>query len=228
MLSRFDAYRIARAATLAILFIAPLGCAGGPDDAAMRRIEAANPGYPGIAMGRGRHAVARANFADAEQGKRAGEAVGEFYLAIYDNHLRRDAELAKVRERYEAEAVADRERLVAALKADGATREQIAAIKDGLTHNAYNAMDRQYEAYRPALSPAQKRQVRAWLAEARDKAMIAGSADEKIAVFDVEYRAKINAWLMTQGYDIATAKAAYDKQVVAEAATRAATQQAAE
>lgn len=202
--------------------------AGCASDSAARRIEKGNPDYPGIAMGRGRHAVTRANFADAEQAKRAQAVVGEFYLAMFDNNLRRDAELARVRDRYEREAIGDRERLVAALKANGATREQIAAIKDGLTHNAYNAMDRQYEGYRPALTPAQKRQVRTWLADARDKAMIAGSADEKIAIFDVEYRAKINAWLMTQGYDIATAKAAYDAKVVAEAATRAATQPAGE
>ena len=58
-----------------------------------------------------------------------------------------------------------------------------------------------YQAMLPALTTEQKATILAMLTEAREKAMDAGSSDEKHKWFG-KYKGRINNYLAAQGYDL--------------------------
>jgi len=67
-----------------------------------------------------------------------------------------------------------------------------------ITYNVYLKM-------MPDLSVEQKRQIRAWLWEARELAMDQGSSKEKHGVFG-KYKGKINNYLSAAGYNLKEAE----------------------
>jgi hypothetical protein len=108
------------------------------------------------------------------------------------------------RARAEAAASAANDRYVAALAAE-LSPEQVEKVKDKMT---YNKLRVTYDAYLdmlPELTPAQKQVIFDRLAEARDRAVYAGSAEEKSDVFN-KYKGRINNYLSAQGYDLKLAE----------------------
>ena len=59
------------------------------------------------------------------------------------------------------------------------SEEQIGKVKDGLTYNVLNVTYKAYCDMIPSLTEPQKKQIYAWLLEARDYAMDAESSDKK-------------------------------------------------
>jgi Spy/CpxP family protein refolding chaperone len=85
------------------------------------------------------------------------------------------------------------------------TPEQVEKVKDGMT---YGVVQVTYDVYRkmmPDLSEEQKRRILAWLIEAREIAMDAGSSEEKHKVFG-KYKGRINNYLSAAGYDLKKAE----------------------
>jgi hypothetical protein len=82
--------------------------------------------------------------------------------------------------------------------------------KVAVTYNAY--VDEL-----PQLTDAQKTQLKAWLVEAREKAIDAGSSDEKTAIFG-KYKGRINNYLSAQGYDMKKAGEEWQKRIKERAA----------
>ncbi len=82
---------------------------------------------------------------------------------------------------------------------------QIEQVKDGLTYGVLPLTFRVYQQMLPDLTAAQKAQLLAWLTEAREHAMDAGSSDEKHAWFG-KYKGKINNYLAAAGYDMKKAE----------------------
>ncbi|WP_276484244.1 DUF3826 domain-containing protein [Paraflavitalea pollutisoli] len=81
------------------------------------------------------------------------------------------------------------------------TAEQVEKVKDGMT---YRVLPITYEAHLdmiPSLTDEQKKQIYAWLIEARDHAMDAESSDKKHWWFG-KYKGRINNYLAAQGYDL--------------------------
>jgi hypothetical protein len=72
----------------------------------------------------------------------------------------------------------------------------------------------EYDRMFPRLSEPQREQLRLWLVESREAAIIAGSAETKLDVFRVN-KLRMHAYLVAQGFDVETA-------VKAEAARKAA------
>ncbi len=85
------------------------------------------------------------------------------------------------------------------------TPAQIEQVKDGLTYGVLPLTFRVYQQMLPDLTAAQKAQLLAWLTEAREHAMDAGSSDEKHAWFG-KYKGKINNYLAAAGYDMKKAE----------------------
>lgn len=86
--------------------------------------------------------------------------------------------------------------------------EQVEKVKDGMT---YGVLPKTYVAFQemiPSLTEAQKKQIYAWLLEARDHAMDAESSDKKHWWFG-KYKGKINNYLSAQGYDLKKETAAW-------------------
>lgn len=81
------------------------------------------------------------------------------------------------------------------------TPEQVDAVKDGMTYHVVEVTYRVYLEMLPNLTPAQKAQIHAWLVEAREHAMDAGTSKAKHAWFG-KYKGRINIYLTKQGYNL--------------------------
>jgi len=83
--------------------------------------------------------------------------------------------------------------------------EQVEKVKDGLTYGVVQVTYNAYLKLLPDLTDAQKRQIMAWLVEAREFAMDEGTSDEKHKVFG-KYKGKINNYLSAAGYNLKEAE----------------------
>lgn len=89
---------------------------------------------------------------------------------------------------------------------------QVEQVKNAMT---YNVMPLTYNAYMdelPNLSEIQKSQIKAWLIEARERAIDAESSEKKHAWFG-KYKGRINNYLSAQGYDMKKAGEEWQKRI---------------
>lgn len=94
------------------------------------------------------------------------------------------------------------------------TPEQVEKVKDGMT---YSVLPKTYAAYQEMLlqlTPEQKKQIYAWLVEARELAMDAETSDKKHAVFG-KYKGRINNYLSAAGYDMKKEGEEWQKRIKA-------------
>ncbi|WP_207422523.1 DUF3826 domain-containing protein [Desertivirga brevis] len=95
--------------------------------------------------------------------------------------------------------------------------QQIEGVKNGLT---YNVLPNTYQAYQemlPNLTEEQKKQILAWLTEARERAMDAESSEKKHAWFG-KYKGKINNYLSAAGIDMNKEGKAWQERIKAQKA----------
>lgn len=78
--------------------------------------------------------------------------------------------------------------------------EQVDQIKDGMTYGVLPLTYGVYLKMYPELTDEQKKQIKAWLMEARELAMDGGTSDEKHGIFG-KYKGRINNYLSKAGYD---------------------------
>ena len=79
------------------------------------------------------------------------------------------------------------------------TPGQIDRIKDGMTYGVLQVTYNAYCNMPPSLTPEEKRQIMAWLVEAREHAMSAESSNKKHEWFR-KYKGRINNYLNQRGY----------------------------
>ena len=92
------------------------------------------------------------------------------------------------------------------------TPQQVDKVKDGMTYGVLPLTYRAYQDELPNLTDAQKAQILAWLTEAREYAMDAGSSKEKHAWFG-KYKGRINNYLSKEGYDMKKAEADWMQRI---------------
>lgn len=92
--------------------------------------------------------------------------------------------------------------------------QQIEVVKDGMTYGVLNVTYRAYQDMLPDLTNDQKKQILAWLTEARELAMDAESSDKKHAVFG-KYKGRINNYLSAAGIDMKKAEADWRERIKA-------------
>lgn len=117
-----------------------------------------------------------------------------------DNKVERDSALAKENRNTETALSKLHKKYIARLSAQ-LTNEQIDLVKNGMT---YNVLPITYKAYQEeilTLTDDQKKQILAWLTEAREHAIDAESSDKKHAWFG-KYKGRINNYLSAAGYDL--------------------------
>lgn len=85
------------------------------------------------------------------------------------------------------------------------TPTQIDQVKDGMTYGVAPLTFRVYQEMLPDLGDEQKARILAWLVEAREHAMDAGSAKEKHEWFG-KYKGRINNYLSAAGIDLKQAE----------------------
>jgi Spy/CpxP family protein refolding chaperone len=98
------------------------------------------------------------------------------------------------------------------------TDEQVVKVKDGMTYNVLPITYKGYQEMILDLTDEQKKQILAWLTEAREHAMDAESSDKKHAWFG-KYKGRINNYLSAQGYDMNKASKDWQARIKAQQAT---------
>ncbi|WP_207425459.1 DUF3826 domain-containing protein [Pedobacter sp. SYSU D00535] len=81
------------------------------------------------------------------------------------------------------------------------TPEQVDVVKDGMTYRVLPITYKGYQEMLPNLTAEQKKQILAYLTEAREKAMDAESSEKKHGWFG-KYKGKINNYLSAAGIDM--------------------------
>jgi (2Fe-2S) ferredoxin len=81
------------------------------------------------------------------------------------------------------------------------TPEQVIQVKDGMTYGVVKVTYDSYCDMIPSLKEEEKRQLIAWLVEAREHAMDAYSSNKKHELYG-KYKGLINNYLSQRGYDI--------------------------
>lgn len=123
--------------------------------------------------------------------------------------IQQKAGIDKVQHDKEAKVVADEtmrrsdslHKIYLASLARELSDQQIEKVKDGMTFGVLPITYKGYQEMLPELTAEQKAQILAYLTEAREKAMDAGSAEDKHKWFG-KYKGKINNYLSAQGYDM--------------------------
>ncbi|MBF0575266.1 DUF3826 domain-containing protein [Dysgonomonas sp. GY617] len=98
------------------------------------------------------------------------------------------------------------------------TNDQIEKVKDGMTYGVVQVTYTSYLDMIPSLKPEEKRQLYAWLVEAREHAMSAASSKGKHEWFG-KYKGRFNNYLSKQGYDIQKERKAWEERIKAKGGT---------
>lgn len=181
-------------------------------------IPAVNPVY----RERADKIVATLALGDAAKITRVRDAIADHYYGVNVIDDAVDARIQEVKERLSADKPAAdaavktlREEtqpqldkihtgFLARLSAD-LSPQQVEQVKDGLTYGVLPITFRGYQQLLPNLTAEQTAQILAWLQEAREHAMDAGSSDKKHAWFG-KYKGKINNYLAKAGYNMKQAE----------------------
>ncbi|MDQ3813385.1 MAG: DUF3826 domain-containing protein, partial [Armatimonadota bacterium] len=166
--------------------------------------------------------VATLGITDAAQAMRVHDIIAGYYRRLRDIYDARDAQIKAAKQQAgENKDAADAGVLAATndvrLRLDARHKEfiarllaeltpaQVDQVKDGLTYGVRPLTYRVYCDMLPNLTDEQKRQIMAWLYEAREYAMDGGSAQEKHGWFG-KYKGKINNYLAAAGYNLKQAE----------------------
>ncbi|WP_442591107.1 DUF3826 domain-containing protein [Pedobacter sp. AW31-3R] len=96
-------------------------------------------------------------------------------------------------------------------------KEQVVAVKDGMTYGVVPLTYGAYMEMLPQLTAPQKKQIMEWLVEAREKAMDAESSKKKHAWFG-KYKGRINNYLSAAGIDMKKEGEAWQERIKARSA----------
>lgn len=143
---------------------------------------------------------------DPETYERVKEVIMNHYFTLNDIYDERDSLKAAGTASGEIKTVVDAKlyrhhfAFLSGLMAD-LNAEQVEQVKNALTYNVLNVTYTAHLDMIPSLTEAEKRQIYAWLYEARELALDAGSSREKHEVFG-KYKGRINNYLSKVGYDL--------------------------
>lgn len=186
------------------------------------RAEDTVPAIDAALVQRAEKIIAPLQLSDPAQAGRIRDLVAAQYAALRPVHEVRDAAIKAARALPEAEKTAA-DAAVKAARDTAAARQgelhyaflarlsaellpaQIEQIKDGMTYGVCPNTFRVYQEMLPGLTAEQSTQILAWLTEAREHAMDAGSSDEKHGWFG-KYKGRINNYLSRAGYDMKQAE----------------------
>jgi hypothetical protein len=185
--------------------------------AAIATAAAPDPAYVRVTEERGAKIAAALELADPAKRERVGAIVARQYRDRSAIHGARDTRIAAAKGKPGAEAETQAARAEAdaqlaklhgeflARLAVELTPAQVDQVKDSLTYGVAPNTFRVYQEMLPNLTAVQKEQIHAWLVEARELAMDAGTSDEKHAVFG-KYKGRINNFLAAADIDLKQAE----------------------
>ncbi|OUJ75438.1 DUF3826 domain-containing protein [Hymenobacter crusticola] len=178
--------------------------------------ESAEAAYTRTINERADKIVAKIEGLDAKKAPQVRDAIANQYRELNELQEKQDAQLAALKVKPQGENTADEKKKIEAAVAASRdklhkkylgklsrtlTSSQVDQVKDGMTYAVLPITMKAYQEMLPDLTEAQKTQIMAWLTEAREHAMDAGSSKEKHAWFG-KYKGRINNYLSAQGVDM--------------------------
>lgn len=153
----------------------------------------------------------------ASKKQKVTEIVAQQYRDLSAIQDTRDAQIKIIEDKFENKATIDQLSREIRLNAERQTNalhnqfiakltaeipaEQVNEVKDGMTYNVVEVTYNAYLEQSPDLEEKDKKKIKAWLIEAREYAMDAGSSDAKHQIFG-EYKGRINNYLSSEGYTL--------------------------
>lgn len=173
--------------------------------------------------------VAALNSTDTVFNKKVQAIVADQYIQLGHIHDGRNAQVKNIKAKG-TELTADDKAAIQKLETDAdqqlaqlhtaylakltalCTPQQVDEIKNGMTFNVLNVTYTAYQDMLPTLTEEQRKQILAWLTEAREHAMDAESAEKKHAWFG-KYKGRINNYLSQAGVDMKKAEADWQQRI---------------
>ncbi len=198
--------------------------------------ESQDDAYLKVVIQRADKIVATLNISDSARYKQVRELIAHQYFSLNEVQTQHDNQVKEIKNDAAADKAAADERLktvenetnvrlddlhkkyLAALGAS-LTPEQVTQVKDGMTYSVLPITYKGYMTMLPSLTGPQKDQIMAWLVEAREHAMDAGSSEAKHAWFG-KYKGRINNYLSAQGINMKQASEEYGKKIKEDAAAK--------
>jgi len=188
-----------------------------------------NDSYVQVITKRSAKIVAALHTTDTVFNNKVTNIIADQYLQLGRIHDDRNAGIKNIKAQ-KAELTADDKAAIQKLEADAdqqlaqlhttylaklsalCTPQQIDAIKDGMTYSVLQVTYTAYQDMLLNLTEEQKKQILAWLTEAREHAMDAESSDKKHAWFG-KYKGRINNYLSAAGIDMKKAEAEWQQRI---------------
>lgn len=156
--------------------------------------------YQMIVTERAAKIVSSLDIRDAGKSLEVQDIIAQQYVDLHDTEEKKDtAAVHQLHNRYLS-------KLSSVL-----TTEQVTKVKDGMTYGILPITYNAYLQMLPQLNKQQQQQILTWLEEAREKAMDAGSSEQKHAWFG-KYKGRINNYLSSAGIDMKKAEAEWKKR----------------
>lgn len=190
--------------------------------------EGRDPQYIQTILGRSKKVVDKLNLQDAAVAEEVTKIVANRYFELNDIYEVRDQRLAAVKEQgltgeakqhatdfanYECDSKLYRSHFAfPATLGIYLTDEQVEQVIDGMTYGVVMVTYNSHLEMIPSLTDEEKKQLMAWLEEARELAVDAESSNKKHGVFG-KYKGRFNNYLAKRGYDLKAERAAWYKRI---------------
>ena len=175
--------------------------------------------YARVAADRAARIVPGLALSDMAQAERVTRIVADQYVRLHAIHEARDARLAALKGANPSDPAAAKKLIMdeaaarlyplhaeyLARLAVELTPAQVDQVKDGMTYGVLPNTWRAYQEMLPDLTDEQRRQIHAWLIEARELAMDGSTSEEKHGWFG-KYKGRITNYLTAAGYDLKAAE----------------------
>lgn len=186
-----------------------------------------DPKYVEMIVERSKKIVDKLGVGSTEVAENVTNMVANRYFELNDIYEARDAKVKRAKENLQGDAkkesvkAAENEKDAALYKTHFAfpanlsiflDQNQLEAVKDGIT---FGVLKVTYEATLdmvPTLKEDEKKQIYAWLVEAREIALDAETSNKKHEVFG-RYKGRINNYLSKRGYDLVKEREAWYKRI---------------
>lgn len=188
-----------------------------------------DPEYVKNIVNRSQKIVDKLNINDKETAANVCNIIANRYFLLNDIYEKRDAAVKEAKEKLGGneknaaiqEAENEKDAQLYRKHFDFASSlslylndEQIEAVKDGMTYNVVEVTYKAQCDMIPTLKDFEKKQILAWLKEAREFAMDAENSKKKHEAFG-KYKGRINNYLSKQGYDLTKEREEWYKRVKA-------------
>lgn len=192
-----------------------------------------DPEYVNAIIERSKKIVEKLDIADVNVCNEVTKIITNRYFELNDIYEKRDAAIKTAKEVLRGEAKdnaikASHEEVDAALYRSHfafpaalslwLTEKQVEEVKDGMTYHVVHVTYTAQLDMIPTLKEEEKKQIYAWLTEAREFAIDAESSKKKHEVFG-KYKGRINNYLSKRGYDLAKEREGWAKRVKARGGT---------